>query len=284
MGLGATQGEWMIFCDMSDGYLKASKDKGKTCITLMESLNDMFACINLTGQTLDYVSPIYGDINTVDLSDGFASSLIPSNSYCLQRVDDVLYYIDEGGDGKICRVDCLTGETEILSSRKAYIENVTDDILHPSFSIDGGFLYYAAADDGFSVYRIDLASKEEIKFCDCKAAMLIAQDGKILYKDGDDSRLYSVSQNGEKAQLTEGKIGTFNFDGSAVYYTDPSTSRDTVMKMGILGGDASVFCEVSDTMYINLLDDVVMLYCISDDGEITRTVFVDKSGNYYFPG
>ena len=31
MGLGVVQGEWIIFSDLSDGYLKATKDKGAHC-------------------------------------------------------------------------------------------------------------------------------------------------------------------------------------------------------------------------------------------------------------
>lgn len=283
MGLGVVQGEWIIFSDLSDGYLKATKDKGAHCLTLMESLNDMFACMNLIGQELDYISPLYGDINTVDLSDGSASSLIPSGSYCLQRVEGFLYYIDESGDGKVCRVNCETGQDESLSSHKAYIEGVTTESLHASFSIDNGYLYYAAADDNFSIYRINLSTKEETKLSSSKAAMLIVEEGHVVYKDGDDSKLYSLSENGEAKRLTDVKVGTFNFDGTYIYYTDLSSSRETVMKMRRSGNDASVFCDVSDTMYINLLDDIVMLYCISGNGEITRTVFVDSEGKYYIP-
>lgn len=283
MGLGVVQGEWIIFSDLESGYLKATRDKGKHCLTLVEDFQDMFACLNLTGQSLDYISPIYGDINTIDLESGMPSSLIGSSSYCLQKVDNYLYYIDESGDGNIRRVSCETGEDEVLSSHKTYIEGVTTESTHASFSIDNGYLYYTAADDGFSIYRIDLASKEEVKLSDDGASMLIVEKGHIIYKSTDSGKLCSLSDEGEKKELTKNAVGTFNFDGTYIYYTDMSTASKTVMKMRRTGGSSAVFCNEADTMYINLLGDTVMLYCVSESGDDPRTVFVSADGESYRP-
>lgn len=286
LGMGAKQGEWIIFTDLGDGgTLKASKNGGKHCITLMSHLNDIFACINLTGQRLDYISSLYGDINTVWLEDQTASSLIATSSYCMQAVDSRYYYIDEGGDGGIYKMDPDSAEPVRVGTHAAYIQDVTTESSHASFSVDGGYLYYCAADDDLRIYRVDLETNEEVMLCSRSASMLIVQDGRVMFIDADNRRLYSLDEDGTAEALTQCSVGTFNFDGSHIFYTDTSRSGKPVMRMSLAGNGAAKLCDAEDTMYITLLDDLVMLYCVNDEGSNARNLFVDRSGGEtYSPG
>lgn len=285
MGMGVSQGEWIIFTHMEDGgLLKASKNGGRHCFSLMSGLNDIFACINLTGYRLDYISSVYGDINTAMIDDETASALISGTSYCIQTVGGYVYYIDESGDGGVYRFDTESGKSERIGSHAAYDENVTSESSHASFSIDDGYLYYCAADDGSRIYRVELESGAESLIGDVSADMLIADGGSIFFVGSDDRCLYSLSDDGNFKRLTQCAVGTFNFDGRYLFYTDADAAGSPVMRMSRSGSGAVKLCDVTDTMYITLLGDVVMLYCVSDGGSVS-TVFVDRgSGDTYSPG
>ena len=95
---------------------------------------------------------------------------------------------------------------------------------------------------------------------------------------------YSLSDDGNFKRLTQCAVGTFNFDGRYLFYTDADAAGSPVMRMSRSGSGAVKLCDVTDTMYITLLGDVVMLYCVSDGGSVS-TVFVDRgSGDTYSPG
>lgn len=284
MGLAVKQGEWILFSDLADdAYLKATADGGRHCVTLMEDLDDTYACLNLMGQRMDYVSSTYGDINTLYLDEGVAMPTWTGNTYCLQSVEGDLWFIDESGDGRIYRVDPETAETQAVGTHPAYLQGVTDQNTHTSFSVDGGYLYYAAADDGNRVYRVTLADGREERLTDRSAGILMAEKGTVLFTDpGDGNRLYRLTAEGQAVAVTDGSVAAFNTDGTTLWYVEEATG--SLMKSGKTGGFGEKVCDTQGVMYLLLLDEVIMLYCV--DGEGTpATLFVDTAtGEVYKPG
>lgn len=283
MGLAVRQGEWILFSDLADdAYLKATADGGRHCMKLMEDLDDTYACLNLIGQRLDYVSATYGDVNTLYLEENVAMPTWTGHTYCLQSVLGDLWFIDETGDGRIYRVNPETAETESVGTHPAYLEGVTDQTAHAAFSIDGGYLYYCAADDGSRVYRVRLSDGTEERLTQQSAAILIAEKGNVLFADADDGRLYRITAEGETLPMTSGGVTAFNTDGTTVWYVDASTGE--LMRCGVDGGFADKLCDAENAMYILLLEDVIMIYCADEEGT-PATLFVNAStGETYSPG
>ena len=276
LGLAASQGEWIFFCDMADGgMLKATRDGGKTCAVLMESFDDAYACLNLVGQKLSYISSLYGDINAVLLDEETAVSLWAGHSYCMQVADGGTWLIDESGDGFVKRFDEETGDAVSYGTHPAYVENVSGTSLHTSFSLDNGYLYYAAADDGNRVYRVDLTSGAEEKIVDTAVTTLVAENGSVYYTDAASGRLYRLA-NGQLFPLTQTRVGTFNVEGKVVWYTDGSQAGSPVMRLE--NGVATRVCDVKDTMYLCRVNGLLMLY-----GEESGITFVSDDGTCVKP-
>ncbi len=276
MGLAVRQGEWIVFSDMADdAYLKATKDGGRHCVVLMEDLADTYACLNLIGDRLDYVSTTYGDVNTLYINEEVAMPTWSGQTYCLQSVKGDLWFVDESGDGRIYRVNPQTGEETAVGSHKAYVSGVTDAASYTTFSVDGEFVYYAAADDGNSLYRVNLANGEETRLTDTAVGMLIAEQGTVLYTlPKENGRLYCLTADGRVYPVTKEGVSTFNTDGTRLWYADKSTGR--VMEGLVSGGVFETLCQGGNVQYLLYLGDVLMLNGESDDGKpVTR--FVDLS-------
>jgi len=272
LGLAAAQDEWIFFCDLSDeGRLKATKDGGRTSIELMADLDDTYACLNLVGQTLNYISSSYSDLNAVLLDEETAVSVWTGHSYCMQVYDGDVWFIDESGTGLVTRLDAETGETVTYGSHPAYLESVTNESVHTSFSLDNGYLYYAAADDNNRIYRVNLSSNEEACLADASATVLAVQDGAVYFTDANEGNRLFRLKNGKTVLLTETGVGTFNVEGSTVWYTDTSASGSPLMKLE--NGIAARVCDVPNTMYVSRVNHLLVLY--TSDGEI---YFVSDDG------
>ena len=285
LGLAAIQGDWIIYSDMGkSNLLKATSDGGRHSLTFMETLNDSFACLNLIGQRVDYISSYYADINTADLTDETAQPLRSGRSYCILTVSDTLYFIDESGDGGIYRVDReFMSAAKRIGTHPAYVEGVTDSQNHASFSVDGGYLYYCAADDGMRICRVDLETNEETLISDAGAAMLIVENGKIYYLDKSDRGLDLLNDDGSAARIVSARVGTFNLDENYIFYTDLSQDGSPVYRVDVNSGEIERIGGVSNTVYLYVLGDHLMFYCVDPVSGGESLYFSDLDGGNMHP-
>lgn len=264
-GLGVAQGDKIFFSNPCDEYYMYTLEDGKPK-KVFEEMQDVFLQMNLIGDNIYYISGLYGDMCYYNVNGGIPGGFSDINTYALIMDGKTLYAVD-GNDGYLKRwkTDSDTVEGEKLGTHKAYI-TANNTVL--SISVDGDYIYYAAADDGYKVYRVCLKDNTETKIVDSGAKLMIAEGGKVYYTL-EDGKLYTCDGDGSNTVcISEKKVAAININEKYIFY---SVADEGLFRTDISGENEVKLLDLRNISYINLMNEYAFIYSGIEGDVVTAT-------------
>ncbi len=254
-GLGVAQGDTVFFSNPCDEYYIYTVENGKPK-KVFEEMQDAFLQMNLIGDNIYYISGVYGDMCYYNVNGGIPGGFADINTYVFLMDGDALYAVDcNDGYVKRWKMNSESIEGEQLGTHKAYV-GTGDKAL--AISVDGEYIYYAAADDSYKVYRVSLKDNTETKVIDSGVSFMIAEGDKIYYANEDGNKLYSCDGAGENAKvLSEKKVAALNVNEKYIFY---SVADEGLFRIDLSGENEIKLSDLKNISYINLMNEYAFIY------------------------
>ncbi len=255
IGMGVAQGDKIFFTNPCAEWYTFTLENGEVK-KVFDDLDDIFVQMNMIDSNLYYISYYYEDMCFYDINGGIPGSLADIATYALIVYDDYLYAID-ASDGYVKRwkFNSETTDGEQLGEHKAYLYSAQTAL---TMSVTDDYVYYAAVDDDYNVYRVSLADKTEQKIVSSKVSRLIVENGLVYYVLEEDGKLYSCNSDGSDVKcLSQRNIAAFNVNEKYVYY---SSAEEGLFKIPFNGGEETKISDLQNIAYINLMNEYLFVY------------------------